>query len=456
MSRRRDENGQILVLMVVGLFIVLLGITGLVIDVGKAYVVKRQLQASADAAAIAGADALPSVTAAINTAASYGVAGNNKVSGATQSANAYCLQNVTYCYGSSPGPVAPGGQGNGLVVKESASVPTTFLKVLGVSSFNVTAQATACGLCGALPLNIVIVADRTGSMDQSHSMPYLRSGIETFLETLNPALDDVSLLVLPPGSGTDCTKIGTGAFPFNGSSYPTSNDDDYALVHYSNDYLTGDQLNQSSQLVNEVENMCSVGGTAYKDALIAAKQELDNVPSDRKSYTGVIVFETDGAANTAPDSYFDHSTGRSVSVPGSGNQVMYLPAAGHEDDVNRPCGSALDYVNGTVKPAGIVVMTVGYSVVKDDGCYQAPHLVETTTTTTATHHHKTTTTTSTTYSGVGYKDQAEDTTAEATLQNMASPGDYYTASDAASMNQAFATIGGKLAGAKLVPDSDAP
>ena len=55
---RKDERGQAFVLMVVSL-VVLLGMSALVLDVGSWFRTKRQLQATADAAALAGAQALP-------------------------------------------------------------------------------------------------------------------------------------------------------------------------------------------------------------------------------------------------------------------------------------------------------------------------------------------------------------------------------------------------------------
>jgi uncharacterized membrane protein len=49
------------VVLVVVMLVVLLGFAALVIDVGYAYYAHRQLQASADAAALAGAQELPNV-----------------------------------------------------------------------------------------------------------------------------------------------------------------------------------------------------------------------------------------------------------------------------------------------------------------------------------------------------------------------------------------------------------
>ena len=59
MTMRRNERGQALVLTVV-LAVSLLGMAALVLDVGSWYRAKRQLQSTADAAALAGAQALPS------------------------------------------------------------------------------------------------------------------------------------------------------------------------------------------------------------------------------------------------------------------------------------------------------------------------------------------------------------------------------------------------------------
>ena len=56
--RPHEERGQVIVLVVV-MLVVLLGFAALVIDVGYAYYAHRQLQASADAAALAGAQELP-------------------------------------------------------------------------------------------------------------------------------------------------------------------------------------------------------------------------------------------------------------------------------------------------------------------------------------------------------------------------------------------------------------
>src|SRR3954466_7508294 len=71
----RAERGQILPLLATGFLVVLLGIAALVVDYGQAAHKQRQLQAAADAAALAGAQRLDDVNVAKSTALDYGSAG---------------------------------------------------------------------------------------------------------------------------------------------------------------------------------------------------------------------------------------------------------------------------------------------------------------------------------------------------------------------------------------------
>jgi Flp pilus assembly protein TadG len=127
---------------------VLLGFAALTIDVGRAYYSKRALQASADAAALAGAQGLPDSATAQTVARQY--------SGAAGSKNARSnLQNVdttvsVKCLSSGAGCSNP----NAITVSEHAQVGSLFAKVLGINSFDVGAKATACSL-GATYANLV-------------------------------------------------------------------------------------------------------------------------------------------------------------------------------------------------------------------------------------------------------------------------------------------------------------
>ncbi len=69
-----EEKGSVMVMVVIAL-IVLIGFTGLVIDGGSLYLTKSRLQNAADAAALAGAQSLPTAGTAANVAITY--AGHN-------------------------------------------------------------------------------------------------------------------------------------------------------------------------------------------------------------------------------------------------------------------------------------------------------------------------------------------------------------------------------------------
>lgn len=454
----RREDGQVLPLTV-GIFVVILIAAGVVLDFGRAYVMKRQLQATADAAALAAAGSLPDANAATAMAASYGVAGSNKVVGANpQTVVPWCLKSLTYCFGNSPGAAPTNGQSNGLLIKESASVPTDFLKLIGIDSIKVGAMATACGLCATQPLDIALVVDRTNSM--VGDMEQLRQGIQTFLAGLDDNLDYVSLLVLPPiVGGNVCNAAGAGAYPFDdGDSYPVGTDSrsSYVAVHLSSDYQSKPGvLNPSSQIVQDVTGSClkAGGSTSFKQALVAAEDELVNHGSGRKNVQRVVVFESDGAANIQPDSYYNSSSGVDWNT-NRGAPTIYTPASGHEDDILRPCGSAIDYSRNTIQAQGIFVYTVFYSVNTDvddasqRDCFQSPHR-------TFVYGGKT-------RPKAGYATDPnyppidEGITGQQALHDMAStPGDAFTADQTNALVSQFATIATKLDGQKLVPDTEA-
>ena len=58
----------------------------------------------------------------------------------------------------------PGEHGQ---VEQTTVVPTIFAKVLGIDHFTIRAKATACSPCSSKPLDIMLVLDRTGSMCQT-------------------------------------------------------------------------------------------------------------------------------------------------------------------------------------------------------------------------------------------------------------------------------------------------
>ena len=132
-----SSSGQIYVLVAMAMT-VLIGMAGLVVDVGLLYVDRRQMQTAADAAAVAGANALhgsSTVSAGYQTAATD-AAGNN---GFTNGVNRVSITATEVS--------CPGAAGQQCVqTNVSQPVPIYLLRALGYTTMNVGARAIAGGV----------------------------------------------------------------------------------------------------------------------------------------------------------------------------------------------------------------------------------------------------------------------------------------------------------------------
>jgi hypothetical protein len=394
-ARRRgfdvaDEGGQILVITGLAMVLLLCAV-GLVVDVGHAMLVQRQLQAGVDAAALAGVEELPDPVMAESVAQQFGpTPGNrnavNTVNNAVTTATASCLAGV-------PGCNRRDGGYNGITVAATSSVPTWFGRIIGINRLNVSAKATACSPCSVKPLDVMILLDRTGSMCRTGSGGYerplcpdmknAREGIKTFVTMMDPSIDKVGLALTPPvlnASWVSSCKSPDGYLPWTGTSNPNAppgaNVDGkfYGLDAYwpswipdprgatpslytvaslegadgftADDYLVNDPvsgwiLNPASALIQRLDCAGAEGSTSYALAIEEAQHELDR--NGRGNVQDVIVFLGDGAANSSP---------------------MNLPA-GHwtnnPSNQQRPCGSAVQSAQ-RVKDQGTIVYTIGYDL----------------------------------------------------------------------------------------------
>src|SRR4051794_18568066 len=156
--RSEGEKGQALVLTILALT-VLIGVAALIIDLGGGYLMRRSLQDSADAAALAAARELPDTDAAIATGTAYsGVPGAKNEA---KNLDAVTAQVTTKCVS-----IAPCKPVNAVVVDETAQVATHFAQIFGIGTMTVHAHAVACAPCEAKKVNVMLVLDRTGSMCQ--------------------------------------------------------------------------------------------------------------------------------------------------------------------------------------------------------------------------------------------------------------------------------------------------
>jgi Flp pilus assembly protein TadG len=193
-----DQRGQVLPWLAMG-FVGMIGMGGLSIDVGRAYVVHAQLQNYANAAVLAAAGLVyntSSTTNASTEATTYsGSSGDDNASSTlgtvTTTVRTLCLNSLqpsgTSCPSTNPPP-------NAVRVVEKTTVPTYFMNMLGVHSLLVAASATASMQGQSQPWNVAIVLDATGSMSTTDAncgtnvteFQCALNGIQGMLASTNP------------------------------------------------------------------------------------------------------------------------------------------------------------------------------------------------------------------------------------------------------------------------------
>ena len=201
-----DQLGQTLPMVALGM-VALMGICGLTMDIGHAYVVHSQLQNSANAAALAASgavynaqsDSVNSTSVANQYSASSGDQNVYSTLGVvTTTVTMKCL-NVLMPKGETCGTsTVP----NAVRVTNKTSVPTYFMKIFGFPTLTVGASATASMQGVSQPWNVAIIVDATSSMSTTDSncggldeFHCALSGVQALLASTNPC----------PGGMTSCT-----------------------------------------------------------------------------------------------------------------------------------------------------------------------------------------------------------------------------------------------------------
>jgi Putative Flp pilus-assembly TadE/G-like len=401
--RSRDESGQVLVLAAMTLA-VLLGMAALTIDVGFAYYTQRSLQASADAAALAGAQEMPVGGDAEGVARNYSASPGGKnsrenVPGVVTDVETKCTPSV--------GPCEPV---NTIVVTQTATVSTRFAGVLGLDSFTVRTRAAACAPCGSKPVDVMLVLDRTLSMCQDHDgasdpactdLNNAKSGLRAFLMGLDSTVDRVGLAILPPATGTsDSAECAAASLTGNYNATPPN----YVISNLQNGFKTGGALNPLSDIVKRINCVREGGITSYATAIDRAQAEL--ATNGRADADKVIVFFSDGAANYGPTSYSSTSDYR-----------------------KRPCQQGVSSA-GIAKSSGTRIFSVGYDLDALDGganrCQASP-------------------------SGTSWPDESPAITAYSALEQIASdPDAFYNEPLGSDLSSVFARIAVRVAGSRLI------
>ncbi len=216
--------------------VALVGLGALSVDVGYFFYAQRVLQSSADAAALAGAQEIGTGTAnyPITTATAYSSVTGNKNANAgftVTSANftLKCYTSTGVALSTNQNPATPAGCAsgvNGIRVTQTATVPTFFGRIFGISSLNISATASASWNGGTtVPANVAVILDTTASMKNpataaacgtGTAIACAAAGVQTLLGELWPCpystgncgpvtnfnvanpVDEAALFVFPP------------------------------------------------------------------------------------------------------------------------------------------------------------------------------------------------------------------------------------------------------------------
>jgi Flp pilus assembly protein TadG len=344
-----DQRGQVLPWAIL-LMMVFLGFCAFTVDIGHGLLVKRELQASCDAAALAAAEVLPSstyATVAQNFSAMTG--GKNtygEFSVGTPTVTPLCLTTVEnwpapYGVPCTSSPMVP----NAVQVTETATVHNFFAGALGMPMMTVSAMSTASKGGKPQPFNVAIVLDTTPSMNSpdvnckvnGKTLTQLQCATNAFqalLLGLNPSEDSISLFTFPNvttttvGNDYNCNSdnptVGPYTFPSTTANslstmgYTTGSgksattvQETYQVTDWSSNYRTSDtttSLNKSNSLTNAVGGTSCTGiqtsyeNTYYAGAIYAAQASLTAEAAARPGTQNAIIFLSDGNA-TAKETY---------------------------------------------------------------------------------------------------------------------------------------------------------
>jgi len=403
----RDQDGQILPWMVF-LSILVIGAGGITIDLGHAYVCYRQLQASTDAAALAGAYSM-TLTGATQASVSNKASGFSSVTnGANVTLNlpSPTVSTTFRCVTDSPLVTAPCTASptgyNVIQVVQKSTIPTYFIKVLSLfrvnaaNSLTLAATSTATMMAGkSTQVNVAMLVDTTASMGSQDSdancnntrIHCALSGVQTLLQGLTPctatstktncnAYDQVSLFTFPSvqantaSSDTTCPTSNPTIVPYStptrGATWvaPTGASATYQITNYLSDYSStnqqGGSLNNSSAATIAVggstnkncSGMQTPGGdgTYYAGAIYAAQSSLIAAQLANPGSQNIMIILSDGDAN-ASSSKITGSSKLSGNVYGSPNDQ---------------CHQAITAAN-YASTSGTTVFTIAYGA-SNSGC----------------------------------------------------------------------------------------
>lgn len=235
-----SRRGAVLVFVTIGLF-VLLGLSGLALDGGLAYLTRARLSRAVDAGSLAAARTLRQGQKAAESAA-YAVAAANgvQVTGTTTltvefGTNAKLQQTV--------------------LMGARRTIPLLFSRVLGHQEMTIGAVAEAT----VPPIDMVLVVDRSGSLESQGAWVPLQNAVRDFVRLFDDEIDQLGL-----------------------TSFQIRANDEVLLSHG----FTG-------AVTSGISSMNSAGDTNTGEGLRLASEQF-RLPNVRPGAAKVVVFFTDG------------------------------------------------------------------------------------------------------------------------------------------------------------------
>jgi hypothetical protein len=181
---RQRQKGSILVIGAIVIPLMVLPAVGMVIDAGVAYAVKARLQMATDGAAIAAARSL-----------SRGLSLTEQMNSARDTANRYFQANVRmgWLNGATvnvtfPVPADPATRI--VQVRTEVNVPTYFMRIIGERDLTIR----AIGEATRRDVNVMMVLDRSGSIQTSGSCDELRDAARKFVLAFQDGTDRMGLV----------------------------------------------------------------------------------------------------------------------------------------------------------------------------------------------------------------------------------------------------------------------
>jgi len=241
-----DKSGQSMVWVGVSLT-GMLALSGLTLDVGRAYVVRSQLQSVVNACAMTGVSGLTSTSTAQGDVYNCESHSNNPSWGFPQQASGYPTANAPAPTVKCLNSLMPTGQScsgnllNSVQVTETVYVPTLFMRIFHYNTLPVTATATAAP-AEARPWIVEIILDTTPSMNETDknctggvtAEECALIGIQGMLAKLNPC---------PPGT-TGC-NASTANIRFGLMAFPNIQTSD-SVYNFNSDNGTGTSCNKGT------------------------------------------------------------------------------------------------------------------------------------------------------------------------------------------------------------------